>query len=303
MRRPARVAALLSGLVLAASCDSSPGTVSGPPPPVTSSPERSGRPDGPAQRYVALGDSFTAAPLVPVTDVADGCFRSDGNYPSLLAARLDLDLTDVSCSGATTDHLVRWQRTVQDASVPPQLRAVDRNTDLVTIGIGGNDLGLFATLVQTCLGLRAQDPGGAPCAHSTEGRRLLASTPRIGDNVQRALERVQHKAPQARVVLVGYPRIAPPEGTCPQLLPFATGDVAFGDDVLRAIDAAMSDAAESAGVDYLDLYRASAGHDVCSAEPWVNGRRTEAGVAAAYHPLASGAEATATLLEELLAPG
>ena len=33
------------------------------------------------------------------------------------------------------------------------------NVDLVTLGIGGNDLDLFTTLIGTCTQLRAEDPG------------------------------------------------------------------------------------------------------------------------------------------------
>lgn len=301
----APVGCLLAGLVVLAGCSGVP-AAEGPveEPATATSPEPAGGlADRVPQRYVALGDSFTAGPLVPTTDLADGCLRSDGNYPSLLAASLDLELTDVSCSGATTADLSDRQRTVRDASVPPQLRALDRRTDLVTLGIGGNDLGLFSTLVQNCLKLRRLDPGGSPCAESAVGRQLLASTPTVGAHVERALARVQRRAPAARVVLVGYPRIAPPDGACPRLLPFATGDVAFGDRVLRTLDAALADAADAAGVDYLDLYDASAGHDVCSPTPWVNGRATRAGVALAYHPLAAGMRGVATELESLLAEG
>jgi hypothetical protein len=60
-------------------------------------------------------------------------------------------------------------------------------------------------------------------------------------------------------------------------------------------------AAESTGVEYLSLYAASEGHDVCSEDPWVNGRQTQPGLALAFHPLAEGARATAELLEELVA--
>ena len=304
-RAPAPLACLVAGLVVLAGCSGVP-AAEGPleEPATATSPEQpGGLDDAVSQRYVALGDSFTSGPLVPTTDLADGCLRSDGNYPSLLATSLDLDLTDVSCSGATTADLARRQRTVRDASVPPQLRALDRRTDLVTVGIGGNDLGLFSTLVQNCLNLRRLDPGGSPCADSAVGRQLLASTPTIGDHVERALARVQRRAPDARVVLVGYPRIAPPDGACPRLLPFATGDVAFGDRVLRALDDELADAADAAGVDYLDLYDASEGHDVCSPDPWVNGRTTEAGVALAFHPLATGMQGVAAELEALLAEG
>ena len=53
-----------------------------------------------------MGDSYTAAPFVPLTDIADGCFRSSNNYPHLLAADLHIeDLRDRSCSGASTSDL------------------------------------------------------------------------------------------------------------------------------------------------------------------------------------------------------
>ena len=265
--------------------------------------EPSEKPVTERERYVALGDSYTAGPLVPTTDLANGCLRSDHNYPSLLAARLDLRLRDVSCSGATTGDLVQRQRTVQDASVPPQLHAVDQRTDLVTLGIGGNDLGLFSTLVQACLGLRAQDPSGSPCADSDVGRDVLTGLDRIGDNVARTLDRIGRRAPRARIVLVGYLRIAPATGSCPGPLPFASGDVAFGDRVIRALAAELRQAARTADVDYLDMYTASEGHDVCSKQPWVNGPESTPGVAAAFHPLAAGMAAVADRLEDLLAAG
>lgn len=296
------LSAALAACVLLAGCSAAPDGTPAAPPTSALSPEQAGGLDDTApQRYVALGDSFTAAPLVPLTDVADGCFRSDSNYPALLADALGLRLTDVSCSGATTRNLVRRQSTVREASAPPQLRALSDRTDLVTLGIGGNDFGLFGGLVQTCLQLRSSDPQGAPCATSAAGERLVTHIPDIGRNVERALDRVARRAPNARVVLVGYPRIAPADGACPNRLPFAAGDVAFGDRVVRELDEALAAAADAAGAEYLDLYAASAGHDVCSAEPWVNGRRTRTGVALAFHPLAAGAHATATLLEDLIA--
>jgi lysophospholipase L1-like esterase len=246
-------------------------------------------------RYVALGDSFTAAPLVPTTDLADGCFRSDGNYPALVAERLDVrELVDVSCSGAATPDLVRRQATVRAASVPPQLRALDRDTDLVTLGIGGNDFDLFHTLVATCTRSRRQDPTGSPCADqlARRGVDLVARTGRISDRVARAIRRVRRRAPAAEIVLVGYLRLAPTEGRCRDL-PFARGDYAYGAEVSAALNDALERAARRTGVEFVDMHAASEGHDVCSAQPWVNGHRTVRGEALAYHPLAAGMAAVA----------
>src|SRR4051812_1371817 len=69
------------------------------------------------RKYVALGDSYVAAPLVPVTDVANGCFRSSSNYPAIVAKKLGAKLDDRSCGGATTQSFT----TSQYPDVPPQL--------------------------------------------------------------------------------------------------------------------------------------------------------------------------------------
>ncbi len=251
------------------------------------------------QRYAALGDSYSAGPLIPTTDLAAGCARSSSNYPSIIADRLGVErFTDVTCSGATTRDLSHVQRPFGDVRIPPQLRAVDRRTDLVTVGIGGNDLGLFATLVGTCTRLRVADPTGSPCARRlAKGPDLEEATATIGSRVTASLRAVRRLAPRATVVLVGYPRLVPDEGTCPAL-PLATGDYAEGRRISRALDGALARAARRAGALYVDVYDVSRGHDICSADPWVNGRTTDRQRALAYHPLASGMRAVA---DEVLA--
>lgn len=250
-------------------------------------------------RYVALGDSFTAGPFVPTTDVANGCFRSDGNYPSLVAERLDVDeLVDVSCSGASTPDLTAPQPTVRDATVPSQLRALTEDTDLVTLGIGGNDFNVFGTLLETCTRLGEQDPQGSPCSDYLDRRGIdpTAQTDRIADRVAAALAEVQSRAPDARVLLVGYPRIAPVTGTCRNRLPFAAGDYRQGGRIAGSLNDALREAARVARVEFVDVYAASRGHDVCSEEPWVNGQTTDRSAALAFHPLPAGMEAVADLV-------
>jgi lysophospholipase L1-like esterase len=88
-------------------------------------------------RYVAMGSSFAAGPGIPsyYEDPPTPCARSNNNYAHQLASRLNLNLTDVSCSGATTAHL-----TGPRGAIPPQLDALTSDTRLVTLTIGGNDL-------------------------------------------------------------------------------------------------------------------------------------------------------------------
>lgn len=245
--------------------------------------------------YVALGDSFTAGPLIPTTDLAGGCFRSDSNYPALVAEQLDIpEVRDVSCAGATTRDLTSPQRTVEDARVRPQLAALTKDTDLVTLGIGGNDFDLFSTVVQTCTRLRDADPGGAPCADelASRGIDVQRATQQIAGRVADAVRAIRQRAPEARVVLVGYLRLAPSTGQCPEL-PFARGDYVQGVAVSQALNDALAAAARRTGASFVDMYAASEGHDICSEKPWVNGVHTVKGRALAYHPLAEGMEATA----------
>lgn len=243
-------------------------------------------------RYVALGDSFTAGPGIPRQVGPDACGRSDHNYPSLLAERLDVKtFVDVSCSGADTTDLRRSQR-VRDGRVAPQLNALSPGTDLVTIGMGGNDFAIFGRMVTLCPFAALGDPNGSPCRRifrQGDADMLLMSVRDVQDRMVRALRDIHGRAPRAEVVIVGYPRIAPPRGTCPRVLPFAAGDYAYANLVERRLNSALRRAAEIVGATYVDTFRSSRGHDVCagSGRAWVNGQRSST-QAAAYHPLARG---------------
>jgi len=251
-------------------------------------------------RYVALGDSFTAGPLIPRVVPSLGCVRSTHGYPALVAATLHVrSVADASCSGADTTDL-RHPQATGFAAVPPQLSALSRNTDLVTLGIGGNDFGVYRRLVSVCPRVRSRDPDGSPCrAHfrGAAGDRLLAAVDRTGARLDRAVAQVRARAPRATVLLVGYPRIAPARGTCPDSLPFADGDYRYADLVERRLNQAMRRAARTNRAGFVDTYAASRGHDVCAgADAWVNGQRTEVGRALAYHPFRAYMDAVARLV-------
>ena len=292
-----RLRFLLPALLLAlTACSASPGSGSATPPsPPASSPSAD---PSQVQRYVALGDSYTAAPLVPVTDVANGCFRSSNNYPALVARALDTTVADVSCGGATTRAFTR----AQHADVPPQLDAVKPDTQLVTVGIGGNDGGVFGTLTYQCPTLRSRDPQGAPCeAAMRQGRqdRLLRALRQTQASVTRVLRQVKQRAPQARVLVVGYPQLVDASHRCTKL-PLATGDYAYGERVNKALTQAVKAAAEATRSEYVDVWAASQGHDICSSDPWINGAVNDQQRAARYHPFAVEQQAVAALVEKAL---
>jgi lysophospholipase L1-like esterase len=185
--------------------------------------------------------------------------------------------------------------------VPPQLQALTPDTNLVTVGIGGNDFNLFETFTRTCTLAGRGRAAGAPCADRLEeqGTDLGTVTEAISRNVEKALDRVQQRAPQATILLVGYLRLAPADGRCPEL-PFAAGDYATGIEVSRALNEALATAADRADVGFVDMYAASEGHDICADEPWVNGAQTLQDQALAYHPFAAGMEAVTDRIVERL---
>ncbi len=250
--------------------------------------------------YVALGDSYTAAPGVPQTEQQSGCFRSSGNYPNLVAAALESQLVDVSCSGATSLALVGAQRTA-DLVQEPQFSALTAETSLVTLGIGGNDLGLFQTMVGTCARLSSSDPSGAPCRDymRTAGKKkdlLLEKIDQIRARVTSAVKGIHDRSPQAKVFLIGYPQPVPVEGTCP-VLPLATGDYGYVRTIVGYLNDAMHAAARKGRAIFVDMARASAGHDICAGpDAWVNGSNTDLTRAVAFHPFAEEQQAVADLV-------
>ena len=163
--------------------------------------------------YVALGDSYTAPPLVPVTDMADGCFRSSGNYPALAAKALGFQLEDRSCAGARTASFDLGQ----GPGIPAQKTALQADTDLVTVGLGGNDGNVFGTLIRRCTSLRTQDPSGAPCEAAMASAGKDGMLPRLTQTRRHltAVAREVHRlSPKAKVLLVGYPQIVDADHVC-----------------------------------------------------------------------------------------
>ncbi len=231
---------------------------------------------------------------MPVTDVANGCFRSTANYPSLVAKTLGAKLDDHTCGGARTGDFHRSQF----PDVPAQLSAVKPGVDLVTLGTGGNDQQVFAKLTRQCPGLRSRDPDGSPCRdfmRSSGEDALLSALAATRTRLTRLVGQVRKLAPHATVLVVGYPQIVSPEHTCDEL-PLARGDYAYAEEVNLALTDALRSAARANHATYIDVWAASRGHDICSDDPWVNGSVSDQKRAAAYHPFAEEQAAVADLV-------
>lgn len=253
------------------------------------------------REYVALGDSYTSAPFVPIPDLLSlGCARSYSNYPKMVAGALGIyNFTDVSCGGADTTNMLNPQSTVL-GTARPQFDALTPRTDLVTVGIGGNDFGVFGSIIGTCPGLRASDPTGAPCkAHFTVDGvdTLKAKIAQTQTRIATVVQGIKQRSPQATIMLVGYPKIAPEHGTCPDILPFADGDYGYLYSIEQALNAAVSNAAAANGATYVDTFGPSTGHDACAADgvAWIQGKDLNLLRAANYHPRYEGQAGVASL--------
>lgn len=251
-------------------------------------------------RYVALGDSYTAAPFVTAGSARNPCVRSGANYPHLLARALGVRLVDRSCTGADIPNLTQGQL-LRTGAAAPQVAAVTAGTDLVTVGIGGNPAAAQAWF-EVCPALRARDPHGSPCrdhfsAAGEGGTDLVTGLVRQERRQLADLLSVLHRrAPHARILLVGYPAIFPEKGQCPRVLTLADGDVAYGRATLLRLNAMIERAAATGRAEYVDVYAATRGHDVCASDPWIQGREDALGVALAYHPRVEEQRAVADLL-------
>lgn len=246
-------------------------------------------------RYVALGDSFTAAPYVPVTDLAAGCLRSDGNYPSQVARTLRVAVfEDRSCTGAQVADLEGSQRTRLGLRVPPQLGALSPDTDLVTLGLGFNNGRLYGRIASRC----RQVPGICPLADEREVLESIVN--QVAADLTGALVDIKQRAPQARVLLIGYPRMLPPRGDCLALPRFRPEDRQTFRDLNAELNAQMELAAQVSDVEFVDFYARSFGHDICARRPWVEGRNGDDSRAASLHPLPAGQRALAELVTSTL---
>jgi len=213
-------------------------------------------------RYVALGDSYSAASgvLPPDPTAPFNCLRSTLNFAHVIAGKTGAGLTDVTCGAAETKHYF----TAQYQNVPPQLDALKKDTQLVTMTIGGNDSGVFVNTIVECGAAGLSTAGqGSPCKdkYGTSFQDTLRKT--TYPSLVKTLKAVHAKSPKARVAILSYPWIMPSSVGCFDKLPIATGDVPYVRGIQATLNDAVRRAAAATATTYVDLNRVSNGHDAC----------------------------------------
>lgn len=254
--------------------------------------------------YVALGDSYSAGfGILPlVSGSPDGCYRAEQNYPHLVAAHFGWNLTDMTCSGAVTANIDLTGQTTMNGvgPLPLQGSALSATTDVVTLTIGGNDLG-FATVAQECIKLTSASddplllPGFANCKDFfnpiPDTDQLIY---KLDNTVSPALARVfgyiKEQAPNAKVFVLGYPQIAPaavahptgcysspvgptwPDPPYPQdTVPYSATDLHYLHHIENELDNAIESAATLRGFTFIPTWDASADHTLCDTDPYIFG--------------------------------
>lgn len=258
MRKISRITAVVSALALVVA-----GSVqaSAAPPPLV---------------YVAMGDSYAAGSLVlPASDLLT-CARSAINYAGLINRQVDpKGFRDVTCGGATTAHFTTPQRGIVLGTAAPQYDALSSDTTLVTVGIGGNDIGLVG-LAESCINLLPPNsPLGKSCkAVNTAGGvdRIAAKIDAFAPTYGTVIEQIRQRAPQAKILMVGYPTAIQPGGCWP-FVPVWGQDADYLQGLLSRLNLRMKEQSVAHGAEYVDLATPSVGHDMCkgNATKWIEG--------------------------------
>jgi lysophospholipase L1-like esterase len=230
-------------------------------------------------QYVALGDSYAAGQ--GAGRYLNSCLQSDEGYPTLLDSRKHLHLrADASCSGATTSDVVQTQ-----------LSALNRGTRVVTLTVGGNDLGV-GSIATAC----ADGPTPA-CQSAIENAVDLLETPGVlARRLADTYAAVAAASPRAVILVTGYPYLfEPPTANNPN----AATIVAINDATTalnRTIEETVATAHTTGlNIQYVDVTEAFAGHGIGSSVPFINASGPDA-----FHPNEAGYAAYAAALNTAL---
>lgn len=241
-------------------------------------------------QYVALGSSFAAGiglgPRAPGSPLV--CQRTLNGYPQKLAALAGLTLVDMSCSGASSRHVLRGGQIF----LGPQIDAIGPDTRLVTLTVGGNDVSYVGDLTFMAL-RRRSNLSGRLIRRLWKGPKPdeARNFSQLQTDLIEIFAAIAKRAPRARIVVVTYAMILPPDRTCPAL-GIDDDEAALARSVGERLRQATIQAGRQAGATIVDMSLPSADHHACSAEPWTYGA-TPAGGGMAFHPTLAGSEATA----------
>ena len=219
--------------------------------------------------YVAMGDSYSSGVGTGSYTLDSTCKRSVYAYPYLFMQKHKMgSFQFVACSGAKTTDLIA-----------KQLSALSASTNLVTMTIGGNDIG-FASLIQQCT--------LSDCT-STLLKTTASLATTLGPPLDTAFADVRKAAPDAVVIVLGYPHVFS-GASCLGTLGITSTEEKDANALADAMDGVLSTYATRYGFTYESALTPWTGHAVCSSSPWLNGLNLFA-TGESYHPTRAGQSA------------
>ncbi len=227
--------------------------------------------------------------------------RSARNYPHLVADRLGLDLVDVTYSGATTANVLHEPQ----HGTPPQAEALDGSEAVVTVTIGGNDVGYVPMLAAAGMPMLARSLPvlGGWLRDALDPAARDRALVEVGDTLKRVGRTIRQRSPRARVLFVDYLTLLPPPGT--PAPPLRDEDLALGRRIAANLERLTGAAAAETGCGWVRAADASRAHHAWSGIPWT----TRSGLPwpgrpAPLHPNADGMKTVADLVvAQLSGPG
>jgi lysophospholipase L1-like esterase len=220
-----------------------------------------------AGTYAALGDSYSSGVGTGSYTLDSACKRSVYAYPYLWTQKhAGTSLSFVACSGAKTSDLLA-----------SQIQAVTSATSLVTMTIGGNDIG-FASLIYQCT------LSDCSAALDTARSNLEATVGTALDNVYLTVK--SHAALGAKIVVLGYPRVFSGAG-CFGTLGISSTEESKANALSDALDQVIATHAAADGVTYKSAIGSWTGHAICSSSAWLNGLNLF-NSGESYHPNKAG---------------
>jgi hypothetical protein len=234
--------------------------------------------------YVALGDSYSSGTGTrSYLDDGTSCQRSVYAYPSLIAAAKGYSLNFRACSGAKVSD-VRTN----------QLGALSTSTGYVTISVGGNDAG-FSSVLTTC----AQPSWMSNCNAAIDKAQAYINNTLPG-SLASLYSDIRSRAPYAKVVVVGYPRIFNGED-CNAFTWFSPTEEARLNTTADLLNSKTSAAASAQGFTFSSPSSRFMGHAVCDDVEWINGLSSP--TSESYHPNRAGHSSGFTYLVSPLLTG
>ena len=246
---------------------------------------------------VALGSSFAAGPGIgPIKpDTPARCTRSPLNYATLTAAALRMELVDASCGGATSAHILgAW------SELPAQIDAVNAGAGVVTITIGGNDIGYVRNLMSaSCNPAEGWTYQGRHMSCPPAAPPKAEDFARLEQNLRAIVAGIRQRAPKARIVFVQYVKLVP-DAPCAALGLSPEGAMlarSIGEQLART----TARVAQEEGVQILATDQLSRNHTPCDAEPWSVGAKPQGeGGQTLWHPNRAGMAAIADALAAMI---